>query len=308
MLPRRRQQPQPRARVAAPQSRGEVFSYHANRSVREGGTAIGRTAQQPPTKRASRINLAKRIPMVLALAAIVVCCITILGLNSNVKVVSITSSNPSAHLFLQNTSIYQQAAEKQFTSSILNGNKLTVGTAGITAALQKQFPELQNVSIVLPLIGHRPVVYIQPANPVLFLTTQGGGVYLLDKSGRALIGGDEAVNQTTKLHLPTVHDGSGVQVAVGQVALPSGDVDFIAQVVGQLQAKVLQITSLDLPAGASELDVRMQGVGYVARFNMQGNAREQAGAFLATKQYLTGQHITPGQYVDVRVPQRAYYK
>lgn len=269
---------------------------------------IGRTAPQPPTKRASRLNLAKRIPMVLALVAIVICCVTILDLSSNVKVVSITSSNPSAHLFLQDTSIYQQAAEEQFTSSILNGNKLTVGTAGITAALQKQFPELQNVSIVLPLIGHRPVVYIQPANPVLFLTTQGGGVYLLDKSGRALIGGDEAVSQTTKLHLPAVHDGSGVQVSVGQVALPSGDVDFIAQVVGQLQAKALQIASLDLPAGASELDVRMQGVGYVARFNMQGNAREQAGAFLATKQYLTGQHIAPGQYVDVRVPQRAYYK
>ena len=251
---------------------------------------------------------ARRIPMFVALLVITLCCIEVLSLNSNVKVVPITTDSESTHLFLQGTDIYQKAAQKLFAASVLNDNKLTVDTSHITASLQSQFPELQNVSVALPLIGHRPIVYLQPASPILFLTTQGGGVFILDKSGRALVGGGVAATQVSQLDLPTVHDDSGVQVKVGQIALPSSDVDFIAQVVGQLKAKGLTVSELDLPAGASELDVHIKAIGYEIRFNMQGNARQQAGVFLATQQYLTAQHVTPGQYIDVRVPERAYYR
>jgi hypothetical protein len=310
MLPRRRQpQNQPRARVAAPQGRSEVFSYHANRSVREGSNNIGRITPEEAPKRKRSMRWAKRLPMAALLIIIVICCSTVMGLNSNAKVISVAANtNASNRLFLQSTNVYQTAVQKLFASNVLNKNKLTVDTARITRDLQNQFPELQNVSIALPLIGHRPIVYLQPANPILFLTTQGGGLYILDKSGRAVVGGTEAAGQTGKLSIPTVHDASGVTVKTGQVALPSDDIAFIVQIAGQLQAKGLQITSLDLPAGASELDVRLQGVGYNARFNMQGDAKEQAGAFLAAKQYNDTHHVTPGQYMDLRVPQRAYYK
>jgi hypothetical protein len=52
----------------------------------------------------------------------------------------------------------------------------------------------------------------------------------------------------------------------------------------------------------------MNGVGYFVKFNLHGNAREEAGAFLAVKEYLESSHKTPGEYVDVRVENRAYYK
>jgi len=309
-LRRRQPQNQPRARVAAPQGRSEVFSYHANRSIREGVANTTRTAPEPTPKRKPRVNWAKRLPVIIALVVIVICCINILTLNSNAKVIPVTPTNEkdTSQLFLQNTTIYQNAVDKLFASSVVNKNKLTVDTARITADLRNQFPELQNVSIALPLIGHRPIVYLQPASPVLFLTTQGGGLFILDKSGRAVVGGNDAVAQGNKLHIPTVRDASGVAVHVGQIALPSSNINFIAQVVGQLQAKSMVITGLSLPAGASELDVNIQGIPYGGRFNMQGDAREQAGAFLAVRQYLVNQHIAPGQYVDVRVPERAYYK
>ncbi|HKR82095.1 MAG TPA: hypothetical protein VJR27_03780 [Candidatus Saccharimonadales bacterium] len=310
MLFRRRQpQNQPRARIAAPQSRGEVFSYHANRSVREGSNNIGRIVPEEVSKRRRSMKWAKRVPMFAALIVIIICCSVVLGLNSSAKVVPVTTgaSGPNK-LFLQDTTVYQQAAQRLFATNVLNKNKLTVDTARITRELQNEFPELQNVSIALPLIGHRPIVYLQPASPILFLTTQGGGLYVLDRSGRAVVGGAEASAQTGKLPIPTVHDASGVAVKTGQVALPSDDIAFIVQVVAQLQAKGLQITSLDLPAGASELDVRLQGVAYVVRFNMQGNSREQVGAFLAAKQFNESQHVAPGQYMDVRVPERVYYR
>ncbi len=308
---RRRQQPdQTRARTVEPQARNAVFSYHANRSVREGVDSLSRESltKQVPRKNHAVKHFVQRLPVILAFGAIAVCLLTILSLTKDVKVVSVTSNNPSTRLFLRDTSTYQRAAQKLFAASPFNKNKLTVDTTYITSSLRQQFPELQSVSIALPIVGRRPIVYVQPANPVLFLTTQGGGVYILDTAGRALVGGEEATRQTTQLHIPTVHDASGVAVRIGQVALPSNDVDFIIQIVEQLQAKSLQITSLDLPAGASELDVRFQGVSYAAKFNMQGSAREQAGTFLAAKQYLEGHHTAPSAYIDARVPGRTYYR
>jgi hypothetical protein len=44
------------------------------------------------------------------------------------------------------------------------------------------------------------------------------------------------------------------------------------------------------------------------KFNVQSNAREETGTFLAAKNYLDGQHTVPHQYIDARVTGRAYYK
>lgn len=260
-------------------------------------------------KRKRQLAWVRRLPLLVALAIIVLCTGVILNLSSNVKVVSITNSdNPSNKLFLRDTSTYQHAAQQLFASSVLNHNKLTADASGIAAQLETEFPELQNVSITLPIIGHRPVVYVQPANPALFLTTQGGGAYILDKSGRALVSGSEAVQHMSRLHIPTVQDQSGLHVDVGRVALPSRDVNFIAQIAAQLQAQNLQIESLQLPPASSELHVKLRGVSYVVRFNTQGDPRVQAGAFLAAKQQLEGQHGSPSQYFDVRVPERVYFR
>jgi hypothetical protein len=304
--------PRQRQRPTVPQQpqQGPVFSYHASRSVRE--DRLGRvTSDEPPQRQFKRRarRIARRIPAYIALIIILFCVGNAITLSNNPKVIPIgdKTDKASQQLFIRSSSIYQNAAQKLFDTSIMNRNKLTVDASHITTQLKQEFPELQSVSIALPLLGHRPVVYIQPAAPTFILTNQHGGVFVLDKSGRALVSGNDAV-QAAKLNLPTVHDDSGLEVRVGQIALPSNDVAFIAQVAGQLQAQHIGYDSLTLPAAASELDVKVTGVPYLVKFNMQGDAKEQAGTFIAVRQQLGGQHITPGQYIDVRVPGRAYYK
>jgi hypothetical protein len=70
----------------------------------------------------------------------------------------------------------------------------------------------------------------------------------------------------------------------------------------------MQIESLTLPSGLSELDVRIKGQGYYVKFNLLGDGREEAGAYLALKSHLDAGHITPRQYIDVRVEGKGYYK
>jgi len=111
-----------------------------------------------------------------------------------------------------------------------------------------------------------------------------------------------------KLALQVVEDQSGLTITLGRAALPRANVAFITEVLGQLTAKKIKVSTLTLPVGASELDVRVEGASYITKYNLHGDARAEVGAFLATKQYLEAQHKTPTSYIDVRVDNKVYYK
>lgn len=296
--PRQARTPQPNRR-----SNGPVFSYHANRTVRMGSTVRDMeepVRQEMPRPKRFAIWL-KRLPTLVGLLIILVLTAAMLQLSGNAKV-KVVGDNQT---FLRDVKVYEQAASKAFTS-VLNSNKLTVNANKVSTDLQTQFPELKVVSVSLPVVGSQPVVYIQPAQPKLILVAKGG-MYLLDSDGRAMITANQ-VTDLGKLKIPVVNDQSGLSIELGKVALPKDTVTFISEVTGQMKAKGVVVTSLDLPAGTNELHMRLNGVGYFVKFNLHGNAREEAGAFLAVKEYLESAHKTPGEYVDVRVENRAYYK
>ena len=224
-------------------------------------------------------------------------------LNGTPRVVILKGSQTEA--VLRNQQVYTQAVST-LLSSFSNRNKLTVNTSKVATALEHEFPELETVSVSVPLLGNRPVVTIQPGVPELIFATQSG-TYLLDSNGRALVASSQVPNLAS-LNLPVVNDQSGLSVAVGSIALPQSTVSFISEVIGQLQAKNLTTTSLVLPVGATELQTTLKGEGYVVKYGLYGDAREEVGAYLAVKHYLDTNHITPSSYVDVRVAGKAYYK
>jgi hypothetical protein len=293
-----------RTRVTQPVQRGAVFSYANSRSERPNAT--GRSIaeqQQEALRRGPRYPWLKRLPAVVSLLMLAVVTLAVLQLGNNAKVVTVGTDK--GQIFLRDHAVYEEAARKAFTP-LLNSNKLTVDTGSIISDLQKQFPELAVVTVSLPIAGNRPVVYIQPAAPKLILVAQSG-MYVLDSTGRALIAGNQ-VPQLDALQVPAVNDQSGLLIEVGKVALPRSTVAFIQEVVGQLRAKEIGIASLTLPAGTNELHVRVEGAGYYIKFNLHGRAREEVGAYLALKQYWDSQGKTAGEYVDVRVENKAYFR
>jgi hypothetical protein len=297
-----------RRNYASSQERSNVFSYHAS----------SRTAQpvRPDVSRRhaaeERIDLGralrrpgKKAYTILFGGLAVVVLFWVLQLSSNVRVVPF--GDDKVRVFLRDTKIYQARAQQLFGASLLNKTKLTVNASGIAKTLQQEFPELKLVLVSLPVVGSQPVLFIQPAQPSFVFVAKNGGTHVLDGSGRALLAGNQ-VEHLDKLKLPVITDQSGVSVTSGKVVLPSEDVKFIKEVIGQLNAKNMLLSSITLPAAASEMHVRIEGINYYVKFNLRGNAREEAGAFLATKDKLTADNIHPAEYVDVRVPNRAYFK
>jgi hypothetical protein len=281
------------------------LSYYSRRSDED--LNIGRKLQRKVQERDNRskqtIRL-QRIGFLLCGVVAIILLVNFMRLSSDVIVMPETTD--LSGLFDNNQSEYQQAAQKLFAKSILNHNKLTIDTNKIEQQLMLEYPEMTDVSVALPILGHQPVIYIQIAQPTLILN-DSRGTYVLDGNGKVLTSNSQA-SSFSSLKLPSVSDQSGLVLSRNLQALPSGDITFIQTLTAQLSAKGLSIASMSLPAATSELDVQIKSESYFVKFNLEsGDARQQVGTFLATQSYLQSQSIIPAKYIDVRVDGRAYY-
>lgn len=284
------------------------FAYRSSRSDLEGNTGR-QTARKPSDDSAAKgvgVFLMRRFGLVLLFIALIVSLINVLSLSSDARIVTLSSADSTP--FLHDTSAYQSAADKLLAGSVWNRNKLTVNTEAVSQQMLKQFPELSDVSVTLPLLSKRPTVYVQTAQPVLILVA-GNGSFVIDESGKALLNAANLPQGNLKKSLPVVTDQSGLDARLNKQAMTSGDVSFIQTVAAELAAKHVGIASMVLPAASRELDVHLAGQPYFVKFNLENDdARQQAGTFLATQAELKREHTTPSQYVDVRVDGRAYYR
>lgn len=305
-LLRRTKPAPPVGRHVTPASRTNQYAYYSQRSAVP--TALGRKVLREAlnarnARRAAHYWL-QRFGMLAALIAIIVAFVSVLSLSTDPKVVPLDSSGG---VFLQPMAAYEQAAQQLFNKSLLNHNKLTVDTNGISSQLKRQFPELSVVNITLPLIGHRPIIYVAGASPELLLQANDGHGYIVDTTGRII--GTAGTNAAVSLHLLNLRDDDSGAVNVGQLVISSKTVAFIEIVQYQIEQKNLKSTSYVLPPGTNELDVYLDGQHYFVKFNLASDtALQQVGTFLAVKHSLEGRGITPSNYIDVRVDGRAYYK
>ena len=285
-----------------------AFSYHAQRSQRP--EAPGRQAASLADERHRLLSLrfwAKRSGLLVALIAGFICFISIISVSNTPRIVFLDEQNTSAAF--HDTSTYARAAEEYLGKSVWNKNKLTINTGAASDDLRKKYPELGDVSITLPLVGHRPIYYLR-ANPPALVMQSVNGTYVLDSSGTALLAKD-AADERVVANLPVITDQTGIHVVVGRQVISGAETAFIQTVVATLAAKQVTVSSMILPSGAvQQLDVRVADKPYVIKFNMHDTTtvRQQVGTYLATASNLSGQQVVPAQYIDVRVPGRAYYQ
>lgn len=301
-----------RKKAAAPAGRGKpaqqpnknqaVFSYYQNRETETDAT---RSRGREPLKTRLKQRL-QHLPTLLAVALIAISVLFALSLSDKPSVKVVNDQQKVTAAFLRPVTEYQAAASKLLHQSVLTRNKLTLDTADIEHDLQEQFPEITNVAVVLPMISRTPVVYVQVAEPVLRLES-GNQAFVIDEKGRALMNVNQA-GDLSSLQLITVRDAAQLAIQPGSQVLTGAEVQFMRTVRDQLAAKGIKVSRMELPAQAGELHVFIEGKPYYIRFTTTGDPLIQTGTYLALNDYLAGKKITPGQYVDVRVEERAYYK
>lgn len=289
------------------EGRAQVFSYHALRSQELGaaGRKLFRDTINHETAARAKRYWVQRFGILAIIIVLSVCTVNVLLLSSDPIIMP---ADPEQTYFLHSKATYQQAAAKLLSGSLLNGNKLTVNTTEVSNSLKLQFPELASVSVKLPLVGHRPLLYLVPTKPAVVLSARFGKPYVVDEKGRALTSASHLEGVDIG-NLPRVKDDSGRLVRVGQQVISGDTVAFIEAVIYQVRAKHLEVSTFVLPMGKSELDMYLDGQSYFVKFNLADSTPEgQVGTFLAARQKLAGQGLTPAHYMDVRVAGRAYYQ
>lgn len=282
------------------------FGYYSRRD--EESLKTGRQMQREQIKTARSVRLrswTRSLGLIVLLFAVIVSVANVLSLSPKAKVLPLNSGGESS--FLHDQKDYEAAANEVLSGSPWNRNKVTIDTSKVESELKRQFPELTSVSVTLPLVARRPVIYLETARPAIVVITNDG-TYLLNSNGRALLSGADVEAPAYK-NLPRVTDQSGLEVKLNKQVLSSQEVAFIRTVSAQLNAKQVGVASLTLPPAASELHVQLANKPYFVKFNIHaGTARQQTGTLLATLNYLNKQGVTPSKYIDVRVDGRAYYQ
>lgn len=297
---------QPRRPVASHERRGSsVFSYYSKRpSPAQSPVAPSKTRISPSDFKVISWNRwLRQLPFLLAAAGIGVSVLYAVTTDMTPKIIV---SKDSEAALLRPMEDYQAATKRYLQSSILARCKLLIDTGSIKQKLLHDYPELADADVTIPILGRRPVVSLAAARPAIVLSS-GHGAYVVDSRGKAILKIEDA-KALDKDELPVVTDQSGLDLDIGKNILTGTSVNFIEVVNAQLKAQHLKVNTLTLPPAASELIITIEGLPYSVKFNLLEDARQQSGAFLALKAKLDGDKKTPAEYVDVRVPEKVYYK
>lgn len=294
----------PEARPAAKSDK--VVSY---RSL--GTPSYDRPAVDPGRHRRNETNatgkarLFHNLPTKLALIGIVgsLLYVTTLDTQINLTVQTLASDKP----LLRSKETYQLAAQDILQNSLFNKSKLTINVPSFEKQLKDRFHELEAVSMTLPLIGHQPVVNLISKRPVLKLATSQG-VYLLDRNGVAMIKASE-VSSSDGLAIPLVTDESQLPIETNNAVVLTADMtSFITSVHEYLTVKGVTVASMTLPAAANELQMTMKDKPFYIRFSLNNDPAQSAGEYLVLEESFRNRGVTPGEYIDLRVSERAFYK
>ena len=173
----------------------------------------------------------------------------------------------------------------------------------LLAFVQRDAPEVEALSIDMgggSLAGHS-VATLTFREPLVGWQIRNR-VYLIDKYGETF------ERNYYGSPLVTVHDASGINPNEGVIA-SSRFLAFLGKVVSGVNASGIgMVNKVTLPPGLTrEIDINLTNRSYRLKLQMDREPTGQVADIVAIVKYLDARGITP-QYVDVRVPSKAFWK
>ncbi len=198
-------------------------------------------------------------------------------------------------------------AQNEAKKSLLNKSKLTLKRDDLSRAIKDHYVGFSDVDVSSDLFGKNIVLDITSSRPAVLLST-GSNIYIVGQDGVALAEANKKKASFDSSSVPLVQDQSAISIEVGKQALSTEQVTFIEEVAYQLETGGLPIATMILLPGGGELQVRFGKVNYYGKFSMYEDARKSSGTFLAMKAESDKSGPKPQEYIDVRIPERAYIK
>lgn len=279
--------------------RPKVFSYSSARAGKE--RPLNRGGEPPKSQDKESSSLSKAINIVIILFVLAsFAYLSVLDTNAQVKITG-------EKVFPREKSSYENKIDELLKKSVFNKSKLTFDEAKLAAEVKKEFPEVNTIKVSVPLVRHRPTIEVTLAKPAAKLVTNEKA-YILDGEGRALFEEAQAASALDVNSLLAINDSSGHEITLGKPALTQAQIGFINELIGQVSTKDIKPRSFALSEGGTAVDVRFEEISYFVKFNFYADAKQSSGAFIALYEQINSSGPKPQQYVDLRIPDKAFIK
>jgi cell division septal protein FtsQ len=178
-------------------------------------------------------------------------------------------------------------------------NTILISGGVLAAYLEQADPAIAHATVERSSL-HTITIKVAERQPTLNWKT-GGIVYLLDANATV-------ISPTTPAYasLPTVTDSSNLPVKTGEQVAPTQFVTFCAELAQLLPGTGYQIAAMTVPASTSEVYVTTT-TGLTLKFDTTRPAVGEVNDLKAVQAELEAANQTPTQYIDLRIPNKAYY-
>ena len=201
----------------------------------------------------------------------------------------------------------QKKAQDELNKSFFNKFKPTFNEDKLEKELLKLSPEIVSIEVETGVLKHNPQIKVEFSEPTALLST-GSNLYIIGSDGKVLADITKNKAGFKVDNLPLLQDQSSIPIEVSKKALTSSQLFYIQEINFQSSQKKLNVSSIIIQPGGSQLDVKYAGQNYYVKYNFFEDARKSSGVFIALKEKLDSEGTVPTEYIDVRVPERAYIK
>ena len=200
------------------------------------------------------------------------------------------------------TQDYEQSVVSYFRDRPLQRFGFSINQKEFSAYIQAEHPEIATVDIDRDWYGGNAKFVINFRHPVLTWES-GGRHFYVDDQGVAFtydhFGGKYVA----------VSDQSGITPTAGGGAIASNRlIAFLGQMVGAINVGDKgNVTEIIIPASTREVDVKLEGRGYMIKTHTDRDPLAQAEDIIHAIEWFDDKGASP-EYIDVRVSGEAFYK
>lgn len=304
--------------------RSQVFSYYSGaRQTRPASTVPGTGSAKQKTSSSGSTNQRRsrgivgklgqrvaniklhQVPSLLALGAMLLGAVWVLGLSKSPRIIIQSVEGISAQKEQQS---YNEEVTRLWASSWRNMSKFTADSAETERQILEAYPELAAANVQIPLLGRQPTIELVPTTAVIKLES-GGSTSYVGVDGKVLT---DKLPNNSGAKLLSVRDDTAVTFAPGDQVMPSEHVRFLLQLDAQLKAEGVANPTLALSnQAANQITMTTPDHTYYVKFQADNpdTVRRAVGSYLAVRRRAeTGPGTRPGEYIDVRIPEKVFYR
>ncbi len=299
----RRQKKRPPAQQSAPK-----IGYY--RSTRPTQKPVSTSARSAAASNKNSLGVrARAIGSIIGRNLFLIAIVLVILISTTLSSASVKVTNTSIEDIYRPVDEYAAGVESVLNESIFRKSKLLVNSTVIERRMREMFPEITEVTVVVPLAGRKLQTGIALDYPMLRLVAGNSQQGIVGESGQLLLTRDSQTIVSDFPQLVSITIEPMIDFSPGGQVLTSGEVELLSLLLAEFDGSESyrpQPSSIAFKVNTRRLEVSFSDRSYYVVITPETDARPQIGSLVATMKELEEQGTVPTSYIDARVDGRVF--